>query len=147
MTHGSESYCNSCGTRAEYVVITVSLPLPAEQFNRYFCPVCSLIVELPQAVEGRFVLQLDDNQTDLFGNPSWFRSQLATEVKRFARPDRAYALTEIPRMQIHCPDDESPMEPWIDYPSPRLLHCRKCRRRSVPMGGASWISGSVIAPW
>lgn len=146
--YGSDAICESCGALNGYGVITVSLPLPAEEHHRYFCPKCSLIVAIPKATENRFILQLRSEQTDGFGNASWFRSRLAAAVKVFASSERIYAPIKISQMPIDCPEDRIPMEPWLDYPTPARLFCRECGKRAVTMADtASSFSGSILTPW
>lgn len=147
MAYGSEGSCSHCGAHNEYCTIEVALPLPAESHNHYFCATCSVTVAIPVAVENRFLLALDEEQSDQFGNPSWFRSELASMVKQFAMRDRPYALARIPNLQIFCPDHKTQLELWARYRSPRLLICRSCGNRSVMTDGVTWVSGSAVSMW
>lgn len=145
MAYGSEASCSKCGSGNEYCTIYVELPLPAETYCHYFCTSCSVAVAIPVAVENRFLLALDEKQTDQFGNASWFRSELAALVKQYVVSDRPYSLTRIPQLQIFCPDHKTQLELWTDYPSARLLLCQSCGSRTVLAGDATWISGSTIS--
>jgi len=147
MGYGSESICDTCGARNEYATITVSLPLPADRFTRYYCNMCSVTVEIPESVESRFLLAISDSQTDQYGNPSWYRSELAQILKTHGRADRMYALVPVPQLTIDCPVHRTPLQLWHDYPSARLMKCRECNAFSVLVDGASWISGSMITDW
>lgn len=147
MAYGSETTCDSCGAHNEYGTINVGPPLPSESSTYYFCAICSVSVAIPAAVESRFLLTLDDNQTVKFGNASWYRSELVRIVKQYARTDRPYALVRIPRLDLTCPEHKRPLDLWPDYPSARLLICRECGEQSVLPDGVTWISGSAVAPW
>ena len=147
MAYGSEATCDSCGAHNEYGTIDVGLPLPAESHTHYFCAICSVTVKIPVAVENRFLLALDEQQTDQFGNPSWYRSELARILKPYGKADRPYALVRIPRLELICPEHKRPLDLWSDYPSARLLICRECGEQSVLTDGVTWFSGSAVAPW
>ena len=147
MAYGSEAICDSCGAHNEYGTIDVGLGLPAESYTHYFCATCAVTVAIPVSVENRFLLALDENQTDQFGNPSWYRSELAGIVKRFAMSNRPYALQRIPRLDLACPEHERPLDLWVNYPSARLLICRECGQQTVLTEGVTWISGSVLTSW
>ena len=147
MAYCSEAPCSDCGAHNEYGTIDVALPLRAESYTRYFCTTCSVTIAIPVAVENRFLRALEEEQSDQFGNPSRFRSQLARLVKQYEAQDRHYALVGIPVLQIFCPDHKTQLELWTDYPCARLLVCRYCGNRSVLTDGVTWISGSAVWMW
>jgi len=139
--------CADC--RAEWFVghCLISLPLSFTDGARYVCRRCFLAVVLPRRVEARFLQQLAEDQTDEFGNPSPFRSQLAREVKRFGRSGRPYGLVAIPEISILCPQDGAALEPWNEYPENPPLLCPKCGSRSGAATATGEIGHGVLATW
>lgn len=145
--YGSYGICDSCGADNEYCKIIVTLPLSGGEDHRYYCPKCSLEVSIPISAENRFILDLEEEQTDQFGNSSWFRSQLAVAVKAYGMPDRLYALSKIPQLELHCPKDRVLLELCDDCPTAQKLICSTCGKRTVTVDVINWISGSVVTLW
>ena len=143
---GIEGVCEHCGTSNEFATVDVSFALPAEHAVRYFCPECAVTVIIPAAVESRFLAQLAEQQTDQYGNESWFRSQVAATLKLFATKSRPYSLVQIPPLAIHCPEHERELRHWDNYPESRLLVCRECGLETTAFDNVTWF-GSVLTQW
>jgi len=103
---------------------------------------------LPVKVETRFILALSEcSGTDDFGNPSWFRKELAQKVKDVAPAERPYVHIDIPRLEIECPDHKQILQPWFGYPTPPLVDCKNCGRRSQKVRFDGDILVDVITEW
>lgn len=139
--------CDRCADHRFVDHMMVGLPLGGLESKYYYCRNCFLVVQLPGRVENRFLHELSDTQLDVYGNFSWFRTQLANTVKHFATNHKMYSLVTIPVVELYCPEDGTRLELWADNSTYPALNCAKCGHQTTNVVDTWKMGHGVLTSW
>jgi len=127
--------CGRCqdtfrGCRA---LIAIATSWSAREYSwLQFCPRCYFQLMTPRKCERRFLRRyLEDSAFDENGVHSPFRQNVTDLVERSIPDGSFYAIADVPRPVVDCPQCRIELELWDDDELDPLLICRSCNERTA----------------